>query len=391
MSSPELPELPTDPLADELQAFVVRHKLGARYRALDRVPAFPWEEFRAMGAAHWLGLHFPPKWGGRGLSLLRTGRLLYLLGYWCGTTFAKISLQPEFCSVLAEQGSPDLVEEYFLPLIGGRTLIGNHITEPDAGSDLSRVGMVAERDGDFYVLTGTKSEAVFVKDATSALVYARAPSPSAAASGLTAFLVPQDRPGIRAEVIGDLGERWMRRGQVHYDHVRLPADHRIGEEGQGLAYLLPELVRERGLLALIYLGVARASWEETVTRVGERIAFDRPLARHEAIAFPLVRDGADLESTRLLAESALGALAEGRPAIRETALAKVVATEVALRVLDHAIQFHGGAGYSVQFAHEQRWRDVRSGSLAHGSTELLYHVAARQLWRKRSGAGVGSR
>lgn len=380
----EIPPLPTDPLADALKEFAIGHRLGDRYRALDRSPAFPWAEYRAMGEEHWLGMHFSSLVGGRGLPLPRIGRLLYLLGYWGGTTFAKIALQPEFCSVLAEQGSAELRAAYFHPVMEGKVLVGNHITEPEAGSDLSRVRTIAQRDGEEYVLDGTKSEAVFVDDASAAIVYAFVQPSSTPTPSLTAFVVPQDRPGVHHEIIPDMGERWMRRGFVRYDHVRLPARYRIGEEGRALSYLLPELARERGLLAMIYLGVARASWEETVAHVGQRIVFDRPLAHHEAVSFPLARDWAELESTRLFAESALTALEEGRPAVRETALAKAVATEVALRTLDHAIQFHGGAGYSAQFGHEQRWRDVRSGSLAHGSSELLYQVAARQFWHKRS-------
>ena len=380
----DIPPLPSDPLAEELREFAIRYHLAERYRALDRAPAFPWAEYRAMGTDRWLGLHFSERVGGRGLPLPRIGRLLYLLGYWGGTTFAKIALQPEFCSVLSEQGSPELREAYFLPVMQGKVLVGNHITEPEAGSDLSRVTTVARREGEEYVLDGTKSEAVFVKDASAAIVYAFVQPTTDPKPSLTAFLVPQDRPGIHAEIVADLGEKWMRRGFVRYEHVRLPASYRIGEEGRALAYLLPELARERGLLAMIYLGVARASWEETVAHVGQRIVFDRPLSTHEAVAFPLARDWADLESTRLFAESALVALEEGRPAVKETALAKAIATEVALRTLDHSIQFHGGAGYSAQFGHEQRWRDVRSGTLAHGSTELLYQVAARQFWHKKS-------
>lgn len=379
----EVPALPSDPLAEELRGFAAAQGLPERYRALDRAPAFPWREFRAMGEDRWLGLHYAERLGGRGLPLPRAGRLLYHLGYWGGTTFAKLSLQPEFCSVLAERGSPEMIRSYFLPLLRGQVLIGNHVTEPTAGSDLSQITAVAEREGDRYVLTATKSEAAFVKDASAALVYARLRPSSHDARGFTAFLVPQDRPGIRIEVIDDLGERWMRRGTVEYDHVRLTVEDRVGDEGHALTYLLPELSRERALLAMLYLGVARASWEETVRRVGERVVFDRPLYQHEAVGFPLVRDWADLESTRLWAEAALSSLERGEGAVKETALAKAVATEVALRTLDHAIQFHGGSGYSARWAHEQRFRDVRSGSLAHGSTELLYQVATRQLWRKR--------
>lgn len=380
----ELPPLPSDPLSNELDEFVARHALAARYRALDRTPAFPWAEFRSMGEASWLGLHYPTRLGGRGLPLPRVGRLLYRLGHAGGTTFAKLSLQPEFCSVLADRGSPQVIQQFFLPLLKGQVLVGNHITEPDAGSDLSRVQSVAEKSGGGYALTGTKSETVFAQDASAAIVYARVkPSPDPAPK-LTAFLVPQDRAGVRARLVPDMGERWMRRGLVEYDHVRLTESDRIGEEGEALRYLLPELARERGLLAMIYLGVARASWEETVRRAGERIVFDRPLSQHEAVGFALVKDWSDLESVRLFAEAALASLEEGRAAVLETALAKAQATEVALRTIDHAIQFHGGAGYSGQYPHEQRYRDVRSGSLAHGSSELLYQVAARQLWRKSS-------
>jgi cyclohexanecarboxyl-CoA dehydrogenase len=371
--------LPEDPLSDDVRAFADQHRLGARSRELDQAPEFPWREFRAMGQAHFLGLHFPESVGGRGLPLTRVGTLLFHLAYLGGTTFAKLSLQPEFSQVLFDHGGSERVEREFGGLMQGERLIANQITEPNAGSDVAAVQMEARAVGDEYVLNGTKSEAAFASDAHAAIVYARVPG-AASSSGITAFLVPQDLPGIERSTIPDLGERWMRRGTVTYRNVRLPRSGRIGEEGLGFRYVRSELRRERALLACIYLGVARASWDETVRYVGERTAFGRPLSDQEAVAFPLVEDDVGLAAAWTHALSVLARLDSGEGSDGEAAMAKWLATEVALRAIDHAIQFHGGRGYSTALPHEQRWRDVRSGKLAHGTSEIMQLVASRALW-----------
>ncbi len=371
--------LPDDPLAGELDAFVRQHRLAERGRELDRTPEFPRAEFRAMGEAGWLGLTTSAAAGGRALPPSRAGVLLHRLAYRAGTVFAKLALQPEFSSVLAEHGSPTLREHWVLPLAAGRRLVGNQLTEPAAGSDAQRLELVARREGDSYLLNGTKTEVAFAEEAEAAIVYGRVGDD--ATQGITAFLVPQDLRGVeRHRTATDLGERWQRRGTVAYHDVRLPADHRLGEEGRGFEYVRPELTRERALLAAIYLGVGRASWEEVVAYVGARSAFGRTLSGHEAVAFPLVEDGARLEAAWLYVERALRRLENGEEVDAEAALAKWMATEVALRAIDHAIQFHGGRGYSAELPHEQRWRDVRSGAIAHGPSEVMHLIAARALW-----------
>jgi cyclohexanecarboxyl-CoA dehydrogenase len=387
--SPRIPPLPDDPIVPEVRAASRSLGLAARYRALDQHPEFPRAEFRGLGEAHLLGLRVPEKYGGRGLPLRTVGIALFHLAYGGGTAFAKLSLQPEFSSVLAEHGSTALVDEWFRPMVEGKRLVGNHLTEPTAGSDVAAMQMTARRDGDEYVLDGVKSEAAFAEDADAAIVYARVPSPDPRA-GITAFLVPQDLPGIsRAAGTGDMGERWQRRGTVTYGGVRLPARDRIGDEGAALGYVREELTRERALLATIYLGAARASWEETVEYVGERVAFGKSLSAQEAVAFPLVEDGASLSATWLFVERTLERLESGASAEGEAAMAKWMACEVALRTIDHAIQFHGGRGYSHALPHEQRWRDVRSGRIAHGPSEIMHLVAARQLWPRELSKGAG--
>jgi cyclohexanecarboxyl-CoA dehydrogenase len=373
------PPVPPDPLEGELVLFAHELKLERRSSELDSEPSFPRAEFTLMASHGWIGLRVPPTLGGRGLPMRRAGRLLWALARESGTTFAKLSLQPEFCTVLGEHGSPDLIERWYRPLVQGRRLIGNHITEPSAGSDAAGISTRAVREGDEYLLTGTKSEAAFAVDAEAAIVYARVEG-SGPAAGLTAFLVPQDAPGITRSTIADLGERWMRRGTIQYQNVRVPASHRIGEEGLAFGYLKDELDRERALLASIYLGVARRSWEETVEYVGHRAAFGRPLAAHQGVAFPLAEDWARLDATELYVDRALAGFDDGSAGAPVAALAKWLATSTALEVLDHAIQFHGGRGYSKALPHEQRWRDVRSGAIAHGPSEIMRLVGARGLW-----------
>jgi cyclohexanecarboxyl-CoA dehydrogenase len=374
-----LPPSPDDPVVLEVTDFAVHQNLAARYRELDRDPAFPRAEYRAMGRAGLLGLRTPRESGGRGLPLPQVGLALFHLAYRSGTAFAKLSLQPEFSSVLAVRGSPELVHEWFRPMVQGDRVVGNQITEPTAGSDAQAMALSAKRDTEGYVLTGEKSEVALCLDSDAAIVYGRVPG-SDPRGGITAFLVPQDLPGIsRRPTSGDLGERWQRRGSVTYDHVRLPERFRIGEEGMGFEYLRTELTQERALLAAIYLGAAFASWEETVRYVEERSVFGKPLSRQEGISFPLAQDGGRLASDWLYTRETLGRLEGGGDAAAEAALAKWMAVEDGLRAIDHAIQFHGGRGYSADLPHEQRWRDVRSGGLAHGSSEIMLVVAAHQL------------
>lgn len=370
-----------------MERFARAHELANRSRELDAVPAFPWAEFRAMGAAGWLGLTLPPAIGGRGLPLPRAGLVLEEFGYQAGTTFAKLSLQPEFSSIVGAQGSDDQRRGYALPLARGEILVANQVTEPAAGSDLSALASRVDRDGTRWRLSGVKSQAAFAEDAQAAVVYARSGGPTGEVS---AYLVPQDLPGVERRVVGDLGERWMRRGTVTYTSVEIGPERLVGEEGRGLEYLKDELTRERALLGAIYLGVARASWEETVREATGRVAFGGPISDQEAVSFPLVEDGTRLAAAWLYTERVLDRLERGERADDAAAMSKWFATDVALTALDHAIQFHGGRGYSRELPHEQRWRDVRSGQLAHGTAEIMHRVAARRRWPRSRTAPAGA-
>ena len=387
MSPLPAPWVPRSPVAAEIDAAVGSLNLEARAMALDRSPAFPREEFRELGARRLLGLAAPAALGGRGLARADAGAALFELAYRSGaTTFAKLSLQPEFCAVLGESGSPELRAREFLPLCRGERLIGNHLTEPSAGSDLRRIATVAEPVPGGYRVTGTKSEAAFATDAEAAIVLCAVPARDGNPGGLTPFLIPQSVGSIVRTTVPDLGERWMRRGSVEYRGVEVSADARIGPEGGAMGGARAELDRDRALLAMIYLGVGRRSLEETVRQVGERTAFGTPLSRHEAVGFPLAEDWAELEAATQFALAVLRRGDAGEAVGGAAAMAKWQASAVSLRIQDHAIQFHGGRGYSSALPFEQRWRDVRSGGLAHGTSEIMHLAAARQIWGGRSGS-----
>ena len=382
--------VPAGPKLAVVRRAVEELRLKDRAAELDHTPEFPRAEFRELARRGLVGLVTPRSLGGQGLPLPEVGATLFELAYASGaTTFAKLSLQPEFCSQLAERGSETLRKAHFGPLLRGEHLVGNQITEPGAGSDVRGLAAEAVPAKGGYRLSGTKSEAAFAVDADSAIVYAQVPKHEGGAGGLTAFLVPQNIPGIHRHHVADLGERWMRRGTVTYRDVVVPTDHRIGAEGEGLAGVLPELNRERALLSLIYLGVARRTLEETVEHVGGREAFGGPLSRQEAVAFPLAESWAEVDAACLYALDVLERWGTLKDGAGEAAMAKWMATEVALRVHDRAIQFHGGRGYSGALPFERRWRDVRSGALAHGTSELMHVTAGRTLWPGRGGGRAG--
>jgi alkylation response protein AidB-like acyl-CoA dehydrogenase len=370
-----------DPLDHRIEALARAIPLAKVSRELDENPRFPREEFRLLGRLRLLGLTIPRRLGGSGLGCVRAGRLLYRLARVGGTAFAKLSLQPEFCTLLGAAGSPALVRRYYRPLLGGRCLVGNQITEPDAGSDVQAIGLSAVREGNRYRLSGTKSQAAFAADADAAIVYGRVGG--LRGSGVTAFFVPQGLPGISRTVEPDHGERWMRRGTATYRGVEIPASYRLGPEGAAWSLLREELTHERALLGAIYLGVARASWEEAVTYAGERIAFGAPIAENQAISFPLAEDWVRLDAAWRQVESVLEAIDRGREVAPEAALAKWFAGEVALAAADHAMQVYGGSGYSSRHPLERRLRDLRSARVAHGTAEIARLVGSRALWPRR--------
>ncbi|HEV2316708.1 MAG TPA: acyl-CoA dehydrogenase family protein [Thermoplasmata archaeon] len=380
--NPREPPVPPDTIREEVGELDRAADLLAIGRASDRSGTFPRELFRELGRRRLLGLTIPVELGGRGLTSLRAARGLFELALRGGTLAAKLSLQPEFSSVLASHGGTELRDRYFAPLIEGERIVGNQLTEAGPGSDLGSIETRAVRRDDNYLLTGEKTQVAFADVADSAIVYGRASAPGTPPAGISAWLVPQATPGIERRALPDFGERWMRRGTVRYTDVPVSPGQLIGAEDRALEYVRRELDHERALLGAVYLGVGWAAWAETVQQVADRRVGGRPLSSQEAVSFPLVEDRVRLVAAWGLLERTLSLLDEGTAAAGDAALAKWYCGQTALTAVDHAMHFHGGAGYSEELPFAQRLRDLRSARVAHGTDEVMHLVAARELWPK---------
>ncbi|HET6203164.1 MAG TPA: acyl-CoA dehydrogenase family protein [Planctomycetota bacterium] len=275
----------------------------------------------------------------------------------------------------------------FLPAVAsGQGIAGIAITEPEAGSDAASVACAARRVGGEYVLDGTKTLVTNAGIADFYTLLART-GPAPGARGLSTFLVEKDAPGFRVsrrfEILAPhpIGELEMR-------DCRVPASQRIGEEGEGFKILMRVLDAFRATVGAAAVGIARRALAEALARAKGRVQFGRPIAELQAVQFPLAESAAELDAARLLVHRAAALLDEGASRVtRESAAAKLFATEAAQRIVDRAVQIHGGLGVVRGVVVERLYREVRALRIYEGTTEILKGVLAGRLLEEGLGEG----
>ena len=256
-------------------------------------------------------------------------------------------------------------------------------TEPGAGSDAANLACRAERDGDAYVLTGEKSGITLGMAAQAAIVFARTDAREKA-RGVSAFLVPLDLPGVARSALRDLGSHAGVRAVLAFDHVRIPASHRLGEEGTGFYQVMQGFDYNRIIIALACLGAAQVSLEETMAYVRERQAFGRALARFEGVSFPIAEAATHLDAARWLCYRGLWLADHGRPYTKEAAMAKWWAPKLAVETIHQCLLLHGHYGYTDELPFEQRLRDVIGLEIGDGTAEVMKIIVARELMGRES-------
>jgi cyclohexanecarboxyl-CoA dehydrogenase len=214
--------------------------------------------------------------------------------------------------------------------------------------------------------------------AHAAMVFART-GPGAGARGVTAFLVPLDLPGVTRSALHDLGSRAVGRAVLSFDHVRVPASHRLGPEGAGFYEVMRGFDFNRVLIALACLGVAQVSLEETMRYVQERRAFGRPIVQFEGVSFPLAEAATLLEAARLLSYKALWLADRGERHTKEAAMAKWWAPKLAVETIHQCLLLHGHYGYTDELPFGQRLRDVIGLEIGDGTAEIMKLIVAREL------------
>ncbi|QRG09044.1 cyclohexanecarboxyl-CoA dehydrogenase [Xanthobacter dioxanivorans] len=358
--------------------------LAPGYKVREGEAAVSPELRRQMGALGLIGVEFPTEYGGLGADHVTSGVVLEAI---CEGDFnvGYIQLLSSLCgAIVARHAAPEIAAEILPKVVAGECLIALALTEPQGGSDAAALALKAARDGDHYVLDGEKTSISMADQADLAVVFARTGTPAERAHGVSAFLVDMTLPGISRTRFSDLGEHAIGRGSIFFDHVRVPASHRLGAEGSGFVQVMQGFDFSRALIGLQCLAVARASLAETWAYVKERKAFGKPLADNQGVTFPLAEAETMVEAARLLCYRTLAAKDAGAPHTREAAMCKWWAPKLAFEVVHTCLLMHGHAGYSTELPFEQRLRDVLGLQIGDGTAQIMKMIIAREALKAAS-------
>ncbi len=291
-----------------------------------------------------------------------------------------ISGFPTNVELLLEHGDEWMRSEWFPKVASAEVADGIAVTEPDHGSDPAAMETTATRDGDEWVLDGTKT---YIGNATKAaylLVFAKT-SPDAGHRGISIFLVPTDVPGFEAEALtGKMGTRAGNLGRVELDGARIPADHLVGEEDRGFYHFMNSLAKGRAIVAAQGVGAASASLDAATSYVTEREQFGQSIGEFQSVRHRIAEMATRTEAARSLTYRAATAAENGADDATDLASrAKLFATEVGFEVADDALQLHGGAGYAGEYPVERYVRDVRSTRIYEGTSEIQKNIIADNI------------
>ncbi|MFO1119836.1 MAG: acyl-CoA dehydrogenase family protein [Rhodospirillales bacterium] len=346
----------------------------------DRTHAFPADAIRQMGELGLLGMLVPEEWAGAGADHVAYALALEEVAAGEGACSTIMSVHNSVaCAPILKFGTDAQKERFLRPMARGELLGAFALTEPQAGSDAAALRTRAVRDGDGYVLNGVKQFITSGKNAQVTITFA-VTDPAAGKKGISAFIVPTDTPGYLVTRIEEkMGQRASDTAQITFENMRLPADLRLGAEGEGYRIALANLEGGRIGIASQSVGMARAAFEAALAYAKEREAFGRPIVEHQAIAFRLADMATEIDAARLLVLRAAGLRDRGEPCLKEASMAKLFASEMAERVCSAAIQVLGGYGYVTDFPVERILRDVRVSQIYEGTSDVQRIVISRAV------------
>ncbi|HET9490889.1 MAG TPA: acyl-CoA dehydrogenase family protein [Methylomirabilota bacterium] len=353
------------------------------WREKDRTADYPWEFVRAFAAGGWLGVVIPETYGGSGLGVTEACLLLHeICAAGAGTSGASPIHFYVFPPMPLVKHASEALKRSILPRIAtGEIVMSFGVTEPNAGTDTSRIETRAERRGDRFVVHGRKVWNTNARQATHMLLLART-SPREADrpfAGLTLFFADFDRTRITVREIEKLGRAAVDSNEIFIDGLEIPVEHVVGEVGRGFYHLLDSLNAERILTAIEAVGIGRAALERATQYARERVVFDRPIGQNQAVAHPLALAWAKLEAAELITLKAAWLFDRGRPCGAEANTAKLLAAEAGFEACDVAVQTHGGYGYAKEFHVERLWREIRLYKIAPVSQQMVLNYLSEHV------------
>jgi alkylation response protein AidB-like acyl-CoA dehydrogenase len=366
-------------IRDGARAFAAK-RLAPFAAERERSGVFPREAMTELGAVGLLGMMLPEAWGGSGADHVSYALALEEIAVGDGGLAGAMSVHNSVVGApIATFGTEDQKARFLKKIALGELLGAFCLTEPQAGSDASNLKTRARRDGNGYVIDGTKQFVTMGASADMAIVFA-VTDPDAGKRGISAFIVPTKTPGFEVARIEDkLGQRHVDAAQLRFEGVRVDGGLRLGAEGEGYRIALANLEGGRIGIASQALGIARAAYEATLAYTQERESFGVKLAGHQAVAFKLADMAMEIEAARQLIHHAAALRDAGQPCLKEAAMAKLFASEMAERVCSAAIQLHGGYGYLEDFPVARYYRDVRVCQIYEGASEIQRLIIGRQI------------
>jgi butyryl-CoA dehydrogenase len=359
---------------------VAQHLLAPHAAEWDREEKFPKETLAELGKLGFMGVLVPPEYGGAGADHVGYALALEEIAAGDGSVSTILAVHNSVgCVPILKFGSEEQKRRFLVPMAAGEMLSCFCLTEPGAGSDAAAIKTSAKRHGNRWVLNGAKQFITSGQNARVAIVFA-VTDPKAGRKGISAFIVPTDTAGYRvARLEHKLGQRASDTAQLVFEDMELTPDLMLGQEGEGYRIALSNLEGGRIGIAAQALGMARAAYEAALGYAQEREAFGQKIIEHQAVAFRLADMATQLAAARGLILDAAQLRDDGEPCLRQAAMAKLFASEIAERVCSDAIQIHGGYGYLADFPVERIYRDVRVCQIYEGTSDIQRLVIAREL------------
>lgn len=360
------------------------------WAAKDGAHEFPWEFYNAFAEGGWLGITIPTEYGGHGLGIFEAMLVLEGVAASGAAMNGASALHMSIFGMhpVIVHGSDEMKAATLPRIATGELHVCFGVTEPDAGTDTTRITTFARREGDRYTVSGKKVWISKAQQAEKILLLTRTAKREEGerpTDGMTLFLADLDRDKVDIREISKMGRNAVNSNELFIDGLEIPVEHRIGEEGKGFTYLLDGLNPERILVAAEALGTGRAALRRAVRYGTDREVFGRPIGMNQGIQFPLADSLARLDAAELILRKAAWMYDRGEPCGREANTAKYLCAEAGFEAADRALQTHGGMGYSTEFHVERYFREARLLRIAPISQELvLAYLAANVLGLPRS-------
>lgn len=368
-----------DLIIDSARDFSERH-IRPHVMEWDETQFFPVDLFHKMGEHGFMGVLVPEEFGGAGLGYQEYISIIVEVAKVCGSIGLSVAAHNSLCTNHILQFANEEQKNKYLPKLASGEWIGAWgLTEPNTGSDAGRMQCVAKKEGEYYVLNGSKNFITHGKSGNVAVVIARTGEPLDS-RGMTAFIIEHGTPGFKAgKKENKLGMRASETAELIFDNCKVHESQVIGEVGEGFVQALKILDGGRISIAALSLGIAKGAFEAATKYSQEREQFGKPIASFQAISFKLAEMATKIEAAELLTRKAAKLKMEGNSSTKISAMAKMYASEISVEVANEAVQIFGGYGYTKDYPVEKYFRDAKLCTIGEGTTEIQKLVISREI------------